>query len=501
MAHQLAARQAAARAPRSPSPEDVFAYLMDMGTGKSKVVLDEHGEEASAGGALDMLLLAPKGSIRNWYEDKGEHPSQWSELRKHVDPEMLERTIHHTWVGSGREWEHRTRMLLKTIDKKRPRALFVNIEALSNPKSSDALNLCLDFVKQRRARVVIDESTTIRNDSSRTDAAVEVGALGSSRRILSGLWTPKSPMDLYWQCYFLDWRVLGYDNFYTFRRRYAVLKRMQVFAGLDRAGRPKQRQFHQIVGYQNLEELQAKVARYSYRVLKKDCLDLEPKVYASRDVEPTDQQRKMLKEMKLFGHAAIGDTGRFVTVDMVIKSITRELQIACGFVMDDEERVLHEVPERKTEALLEVLEEHSGKAIIWCPWHPPLKKIVDRLTKEYGARAVAQWHGKNTKTRNAEETRFLSDPECLYMVATQGAGMRGNTWTVANLTVYYASNYDLEQRDQSEDRNHRKGQEDRVTVVDLITRGTREEKVIKNLRMKIDLATAINNEGYREWVV
>jgi SNF2 family DNA or RNA helicase len=126
---------------------------------------------------------------------------------------------------------------------------------------------------------------------------------------------------------------------------------------------------------------------------------------------------------------------------------------------------------------------------------------VERLTKEYGPQSVAQFHGKNAATRGEEEYRFLNDPECKYMVATQGAGMRGNTWTVADLAVYYSNNHDLEQRDQSEDRIHRIGQTNPVTIVDLVTQGTREWKVIQSLRKKIDLATMINREGYREWLI
>ena len=499
--HQLAALAASRAKPPAPCPEDVFAYLMDMGTGKSKVVLDEWGEMATTGGPRDLIVIAPKGSLRNWYADKGALPAQWSELRKHVDPEFLERLIHCTWVGSGVAWKNKMRLMLAAQhDKKRPRALFVNVEAFSS--GDKALELCREFVGQRGAHVVVDESTTIKGNSNRTDAAIEIGALANSRRIMSGLWTPKSPMDLFYQCTFLDERILGYDNYYTFRRRYAVLKKQRVFIGRDERGREKYRQFDQIVDFQRIEELQQKVGRYSYRALKKDCLDLEPKVYTSRDIDLTDEQKKMLKDIKLFGHAAIpGRDDRFVTTDMVIKSITRELQILCGYVMDDEERVLHEVKENKTRELLALLDEHNGKAIIWCPWRPPLDKIVRTLAQEYGARAVAQFHGGNARTRGDEESRFLSDPECRYMVATQGAGMRGNTWTVADLTVYYSNNYDLEQRDQSEDRNHRIGQEQRVTVCDLTTQGTREWKVIQNLRAKIDLATAINREGHREWLI
>lgn len=493
MAHQIAARAACDAKPPVPTPEDVFAYLMDKGTGKSKVVLDEFGEGAMAGGPLDLLVFAPKGCLRNWHVDKSPNPDDWSELHKHVDPAFRERLIDHTWVGSGAGWEKKTRSLMDAHkDKKRPRALFVNIEALST--SEKCLDLCMEFVDQRGAMVVIDEATKIKGNSSRTDAVIKIGEGALSKRILSGLWTPKSPMDLFYQCMFLDQRILGKSNFYSFRARYAhVVMTMNHGTG---------RKFPQITGFQNMEELQQRVGKYSYRVLKEDCLDLEPKVYAPRDVELTKEQKTILKDIKLFGHAAIpGRDDRFVTTDMVIKRITRELQITCGFVMDDEERVLHEVPENKTAALMAELDEHVGKVIIWCPWHAPLNKIVRVLTKEYGPKAVAQFHGKNVKSRGDEERRFLSDPDCLYMVATQAAGMQGNTWVVANHVVYYANDYDLEHRDQSEDRTHRIGQKNKVTYVDLITQGTIEHKVVKNLRAKIDLATMINQEGHREWLI
>ncbi len=490
--HQFRAIGACKAKPPVPCPEDVFAYLMDMGTGKSKVVLDEWGEMATNGGPTDLLVIAPKGSLRNWYTDKGKNERDWSEIRKHMDPEFEERLVHHTWVSGGAGWVDKMERLLATSD--RPRALFMNVEALSG-RSDEPFDICLEFITKnaRGAHVVVDESTTIKGNSKRTDAVIRLGEAAASRRILSGLWTPKSPLDLFYQCQFLDPRILGQRNYFTFQRRYAKL--------LLQTNYTTGRKYNQVVGFQNLEELQARVALYSYRVLKKDCLDLEPKTYTTRDIELTPEQKKMIKDLKLFGYADISGTDRHVTADMVIKSITRELQICCGFVMDDEERVLHEVPENRTKALLEVLEEHVGKAIIWCPWHPPLQRIVKRLTEEYGPKSVAQFHGKNVGARNEEEHRFLNDPDCRFMVATQGAGMRGNTWTVADLTVYYANNYDLEQRDQSEDRNHRIGQTNRVTYVDLIAQGTRENKVIQNLRDKIDLATAINNEGYREWVV
>lgn len=491
MTHQVAAIAASQAKPPAPCDFDAFAYLMDMGTGKSKVVLDEWGEMATSGGPRDLLLFAPAGSYRNWWADKDEN--NLSEFNKHMDPEFREALIDVPWVsGGGKALQERIRLMMQCRDKKRPRALIVNIEAMS--RVDKVIQLCQEFVEQRGAHVVVDESTTIKGyKSARTQNLVETTALAASKRILSGNWTPKSPMDLYAQCEWLDPRILGHRSFFSFRAKYAVLKRMD-FGG---------RSVPVIVGYRNIDELQERTRAYSYRVLKSECLDLDPKTYVTREVELTKEQREMYSQINLFGHAEIGGegSGRFVTTDLVIKRAMRLHQINCGFVMDDEERVLHEVPEKRTDELIDLLDEHSGKAIIWACFRPSVDKIVERLKKEYGQNCVAQFHGGNKRERVSEERRFLSDPECRYMVATQAAGMRGNTWVNADLTVYYANNYDLEQREQSEDRNHRKGQTKPVTIVDLVARNTVDEKIVKNLKNKIVMGSMITGEELREWMI
>ena len=487
MAHQRAYVTASAAKPPGP---DVFAALMDMGTGKSAALLYEWASGAVSGGPQDLLVFAPAGSYKNWYEDKSD--LQPSELNRHLDPELRERLVDAAWVsGGGKRVRERLDTVLRLRDKKRPRALFVNVEAMSSVDA--AIELCEEFVQQRGAFVVVDESTAIKGHSSRRTKTIQrVGAMGAARRIASGLWTPQSPLDLYSQCEFLDKRILRCGSYFSFRRRYAVMKKMMMGG----------RSVPVVVGYKNLDDLADRVAPYSYRVLKSECLDLEPKIYTTRDVELTADQRRMIKEIKHFGHAEIGkDSGRFVTTDMIIKQIMRLHQINCGFVVDDEERVLHEVPERRTDALVEVLQEHRGKAIVWAPFRYSVDKIVSRLRDEFGPQSVAQFHGGNKNTRGEEERRFLGDPACKYMVATQAAGMRGNTWVVADLVVYYANNFDLEQRDQSEDRAHRKGQTNRVTYVDLVAQDTVDARIVSALRRKIDMATLINREGYREWLV
>jgi hypothetical protein len=111
------------------------------------------------------------------------------------------------------------------------------------------------------------------------------------------------------------------------------------------------------------------------------------------------------------------------------------------------------------------------------------------------------FHGENSKTRGDDERRFLGRDKCRFMVSTQMSGGRGNTWNAADLTIYAANSYDLEWRFQSEDRNHRKGQKAAVKYVDMIVRGTVEERIVNALRGKIDLMSVINGENYRKWLI
>lgn len=492
MTHQKAALAACRARPSDPCPDDVFAYLMDTGTGKSKVVLDEWGEGAASGGWQNLLVIAPAGSYRNWCQDKTE--LQRSELSAHLPPDLRERLVDAMWISGGnRENRERLRAMLAT--RGRPRALFVNVEALSaTEKARDFLIEFLESCRRTGVYCAIDESTVIRNGSKRTKFICEtLPEMTDARRILTGLLTPRSPLDTYHQFEFLSPKILGFRSKHSFRMRYAITRKMRVTNG------GRERQIDVVVGYRNVHEIREKIAPYSYRVLKEDCLDLPPKTYTMRDVELTDAQWKHYRELKTQATTML-ESGQYVTVDSVLALMTRLHQINLGFVVDEDGN-FHELPERRTDGLVETLDEHRGKAVIWCPWRPPLERVVKRLRKEFGPRSVAQFHGGNRGSRHEDEARFLGDPECRFMCATQGAGMRGNTWIEADLAVYYANSHDLEMRYQSEDRIYRKGQTRRVTITDLVTQGTVDVKILRALRSKIDLATVLAGENYKEWLI
>lgn len=490
MIHQGHAIEAAYRAPARPCASDSFAYLMDMGTGKSKVILDEWGAGELSGGPKDLLVVAPAGSYRNWFQDKSD--LQRAEINVHLSEDLRDRMIVNHWKSGGNK-SHRESLASFLRVRDRPRALFVNIEALSSVEK--CRELVEEYLGQDHSYFAIDESTTIKNPSAiRTEWLTHLAEMADVRRIATGLLTPRSPLDAWSQFNFLDWHILGQSNYFAFKAKHAIQKKVTL-----RNGPMAGKEVKLIVGYRNVDELHDRIAPYSFRVLKEDCLDLEPKVYMTRDIEHTPEQARIYKDLREKAHALISGTS-YVTVDMLLKMMIRLHQVNLGFVVDDEEGKIHDIPEKRTNEIIKIVDEARRKVIVWSPFQHRIRTLVTKLRKEFGDRSTAMFYGGNVGSRVEDERRFLGDPECKIIVASQPSGMRGNTWLPGTTVIYDSNNFDLEQRQQSEDRSHRKGQSDKVTIFDLLTENTIDYQFVKSLRNKYDMARTITGEDLKKWI-
>jgi hypothetical protein len=565
MKHQKEYPRRLRKRPKTPANTDVMALLGEMGVGKSKMILDEWQEGINDDIYDNLLVISRSGSYKNWYEGKTE--DQRSELETHLDPRLYKKMLVCPWVTGSKRALDKIAFSIKT--QGRPRAMFISFEAISTSKKAVAAMIA--FIKSGRTMSVVDESPGIKNARAARSKVIlkQVKPISVARRIMTGLISPRSPLDIFWQYWFLDKRILGFETMAGFKNHYAVvnkkcylhgdviraklltsmgirngtstfpehvlkkklkivrehldqdagavtnLKRDVVIRKLIEEAEVMRRDdmidvvqklggyiqiVEQIKEYKNLEELEQKTAPYKFRVLKKDCLDLKPKIYMPiYEIEMTEEQKRLYGEMKTKATAEL-ETGDHVVATAVISQMIRLHQIVCGHVKD-ENGVVHDVPSNRIQAVLDILEEHSGKAIIWATYQREIEKIAEALREVYGPRSVARFYGGNKKTRGQEEKNFLSNPECRFMVSTQSAGGVGNTWNVANLTIYAANSYDLELRLQSEDRNHRKGQHNSVTYVDICCPNTVEGKILYSLRNKIDLFTIVNGENYLEWLI
>lgn len=456
--------------------KEAFAILMAMRTGKTKVTLDDFGRLELEGKARDLFIIAPAGVYRTWV----------TAMREHFSDDLRGRVIVHVWKsGMGsREKKELQGFMSNKLD---PRVMLMNVEALSRP--GDAREVAPLFVSQRSCYVAIDESTIIKNDSKRTKFINKfISPLAKYRRILSGLATPRSPLDLFYQFQFLDWRILGFNSYYTFRSSIAIMQK-QWFGG---------RSVDLVVGFKEgaAEELQKLTGPHSYRVAFRPKM---PSTYSIREVSMTEDQGKHYHEIREFATTKIAEDAH-VTATVVIAQIMRMHQVLCGHTKD-EQGVEHEIKENKTNELIALLEDYAGKAIIWCSYDTDVRKVAAALEKEYGEASAARFWGGNLKTREEEEKEFLNNPKCRFMIATPSAGGRGRTWTVADLVVYYSSTDNLEHREQSEQRAMGKDKARAVDFVDLISSGTIEMKILEALRKKINMSSAINGDNYKEWII
>lgn len=462
-----------------------FAFLMEMGTGKTKVVIDEILRLYCMGYLHCALIIAPKGVYENWVRN---------ELPTHI-PEYLRSEVSIVMWHSGGGNSSQQREVTRHLEPSPLlRILVMNIEAFSTGKLANAV--AQQFLNSGEySYCALDESTFIKSPTAtRTKNIIDAGKFANFRRIMSGMPVPRGPLDLWSQAEFLQRSLLG-DSWYSHRARYAVLKEQWTGKREDKKGR----KYQVIVSYKNIEQLADRILPWSYRVTKEQCLTLPPKVYTRRIVDLTPEQERIYSDLREFAYSEL-ERGGAVSTTSVITQILRLQQLVCGHITSDEGEV-QLVPSNRVPILMEVLQEVAGKAIIWSKFRPDVQRIVEAIVEEYGPESVAQFHGGNTATRGDDAHRFMNDPSCRFMVASY-AGGHGNTWTVADTVIYYSNDYDLEKRAQSEDRAHRGGQTaDRVTYVDLVTPGTVDERIIEALRKKIDIAAAIVGDGYREWLV
>jgi len=452
--------------------QESFAYFMEMGTGKSKVLIDNIAMLYNAGKIDGALIVAPKGVYKNWFD---------SEIPNHM-PDYIEKK-----VGLWRTKPDAPDLKPLFATGAELHILIMNVEAFSTKKGMD---FAKKFLSSHKTLMGIDESTTIKNPKAeRTKNIISLRQLTKYRRILTGSPVTKSPLDLFTQCYFLDPYLLDQSSYFSFKTKFAVCRKINVSG----------RSVEIVVGYRNLGELSEKLKEFSYRVLKDDCLDLPKKTFVRRTVELTDEQKKLYKQMKQEAIAFLN--GKMVTSATVITQLMRLHQITCGHFTSNDGTV-QDVKSNRIGQLMDVLEEMEGKAVIWAHYRYDIKKIVEAISKKYGENAVVTYYGDTSTDDRQKAIKKIQDPESpvRFIVGTPQTGGYGITLTGASTMIYYSNGYDLEKRMQSEARIDRIGQEKPMTYIDLIAEDTIDTKIVTSLRNKVNIASEIMGEDLKAWI-
>jgi hypothetical protein len=436
-----------------------FALLMEQGTGKTKVIIDNAAYLYGKGEITALIVIAPNGVHRNWIN---------SEIPIHMPKWCLHKSVFYT-AGMNKK---RTEEYNSVIGASDCLKIFsFNVEAFTSIKAIEFMQKAL---LSNKVMLVVDESSRIkRPGAKRTKIITKFGKQAEYLRIMTGTPVTKGPEDVYSQFKFLDHKILGYDSFYSFRARYCTM------GGFEN---------RQIISYQNIDELTRNIEGHSFRVLKKDCLDLPDKIYQRHYVEMSAKQIKIYKNMKESFVAEL--EGQVVNAPEAITRLLRLQQITCGWFPTENGVEPIENKNLRLEALKEILGDINSKVIIWARFKADLKAIEAAL----GDLAVS-YHGEvSNDDREAAVYRFQNDDSIRYFIGQPQSGGIGLTLTAADYVVYYSNSFDLEIRMQSEDRCHRIGTKNNVTYIDIEARKTIDSKIIKALREKKSLADIITKD-------
>lgn len=456
-------------------------YVCEQGTGKTKITIDVAGwlwmqDEINA-----LVVIAPNGVDYQWAHEQ---------VPCHAAVPYRVACFKSSMTKAQQEaldalWDHEYDGL---------RILTFNVESFS-ARSKKAPVYLRKFLNATRAMMVVDESHRIKTPGATcTKELLKLATHARYRRILTGTPLTKAPLDYYTQIRFLHRDILGYHNYYSFRARYAEM--VEEYNG--RTGR----KYKRVIGYRNIDELKRKIAPYIYRVRKADCLDLPNKIYKTRYVELSKQQRKYYNSMRdelrvVFEHGEL-------TAQLAISKLLRLQQITGGFVPLDDGRIvaLDGAHNAKLAALLADIESIDGNVIIWARFVQEIKAISRALADAYGDESVVTYHGEVSKAdRECAKTRFQdSSDSARFFVASQQAAGTGLDLYSATTVFYYSNSFKLVDRLQSEDRCHRIGTTNKVTYNDLIAIDTLDDKIMQNLRGKLEMSQEILNDPPSNWI-
>lgn len=466
MQHQVEGCRRLAAAPQ------YFALGAEQGTGKTWMLLADAERQYESNSINALFIIAPNGVHINWIV---------REIPTHLSvPHRAE-----FWLsGANKAKTAALRSLL--VPSEELTICAMNVDAV-NAKSG--MSYAKEFLSTYRTMLIVDESQRIKNPSAlRTKRIIELGGAAVSRRIASGTLVSNSPLDLFSQYEFLAPGLLGTRSFRAFTAEYAELlpPGHPLLAHIGGRGHPQivKRDKDGRPIFRNTDKLARLMSPHTFRVTKDQCLDLPAKIYQTHyfDLPPKHQRAYNELKRELRFEREDGQIDVFTALTIINKLRT----VTSGFILVDGEPQQLDATQRMN-ALTDLIEDAAGQIIVWASFREELRQLAIEL-KEHG---VVTYHGGTSqKDREHAVDDFQSGKARIFIGNPAAAGV-GLTLTAAQTVIYYSCSYSLEERLQSEDRCHRIGTRHSVLYIDMVARGTIDEKIAQSLQAKQSIAAQI----------
>ena len=341
--------------------------------------------------------------------------------------------------------------------------IITNVESLRSPEISDKVKqLCNDRIINI---VAVDEIHKCANPTSQQSKGL-LNIKAEVQIAMTGTPLMNTPMDLY-----LPLRWLGYENhaFYSFKKHYAV---MGGFGG------------YEVIGYKNLDELQEKLSKIMLRRLKEDVLDLPDKIYIDEYVEMSSKQQKIYNEVL----EAIKSNIDMIKVSPNPLAQLIRLRQATGYTGILSSVIQESAKIERLEQLVDEAIQNNKKVVVFSNWSQMTDIIKQKLLK-YTPEVIT---GEvDTITRQQSVSNFQENDKCKVIIGTIGAMGTGLTLTAGTVVIFIDEPWTKAAYDQAVDRCHRIGTKDNITIYNLLTKNTIDERIHEIVAKKGMLSDAL----------
>ena len=470
------------------------ANLSDMGTGKTYGVLMSI-EERMQKGEIErkkdaILVVCPNTVVPNWEKEIYKHTPKLTSLV--VKGSFIERA--QTMMSGGEGVD-----ILITNYESFSMYFPFNKGGKNKNKSRKDADLKITMAKMLKNRVfdlvILDECHKIKNPEAQRTRNI-LTALGTARHkiIMTGTINANTAADIYAPFYFLTSGAqfscqLNHPNE---NREYAMsglreaFKDMYLTKGYGRTFRS--------TSY--MHEVTSMMSEISVQFKKADCLDLPPKVYRSIEVEMVGKHRELYELMEaqvMIDLREMANKDGFLRPSAGLGKITKLREAVNGWLYDNAGRAINFPVNPKMKALMEETSNinfESSKLVVWSTFRNDMHILTNQLRKVYGHDAVACVHGgsycrvcgSNVDTRYETTQQFNDLKSALKIVVVNSmAGSHGIDLTGADYEIFFSNSYVKTDRSQAEDRCHRKGMRESLTIIDIVTYDSIDEDIMAAL--------------------
>ncbi len=463
---------------------DKFLVLYEAGTGKTQAAVEAACCALETGAVQRVYIVCPTSVRAVWRQEIGLcawiAPDDVAVIRRNPPKDHPE----HEPRCSDAQYRRRQVERRATWTVMHYEAARIEAEALAPLVRGQFL--------------VADEAHLLKNPRAQRTKAV-LGWEPARAIYQTGTPVQNSPTDIFPCAHACEPGLMG-TSIHDFKRRFVIIRHVKarVQKPKNKGEKPKviRPAFDLEVGYRDMEDLRRRLAGISLRRTKDDCLDLPPKLRARRVCEMTPDQAQiyaqMQGEVKLEVLRLAEEAGGIMRIPRtsLLAQLVRLQQAADGFFPDPDSRrsLLWLDDVGKLEACDELVEEALAagrKVVIWSRFVAPVLKLRDRYAQQ-GAVAI---HGQTPHDdRDAAMEAFRADPDTRLFLATIQVGGLGLNLQAGSVVIFYDRWWVPAVNEQAEDRCHRSGQEQHVTVYALLTEHSIDEQVEETLEQKEAIA-------------